>query len=81
MIKRLLVASIGLYQEWISPVMPGSCRFYPSCSQYMKESIDKFGVMAGLLMGARRLAQCHPFSKRHGHDPVPLMMTERKTEC
>ncbi|MGE0354925.1 MAG: membrane protein insertion efficiency factor YidD [Gemmatimonadales bacterium] len=61
---------IRLYQLTISPVLPPSCRFTPSCSQYTREAILKYGVLRGGWMGLRRLLRCHPFHPG-GYDPVP----------
>jgi uncharacterized protein len=58
------------YQVLISPLLPSSCRFHPSCSQYTLEAVLKYGVVRGGWMGARRLMRCHPFHPG-GFDPVP----------
>ncbi|HEY87320.1 MAG TPA: membrane protein insertion efficiency factor YidD [Dehalococcoidia bacterium] len=60
---------IRLYQLTISQVMPPSCRFTPTCSQYTWEAISKYGFFKGVWMGVRRLARCHPFHAG-GYDPV-----------
>lgn len=67
--KRVLIASIKLYKRFISPALPNSCRFYPSCSQYTLEAIEKYGALRGGFMGVKRILRCHPFS-RGGFDPV-----------
>lgn len=67
---RLAMLLIRGYQRFISPVLPASCRFTPSCSQYTLEAIERYGVLRGGWLGARRLARCHPFN-RGGFDPVP----------
>jgi uncharacterized protein len=61
---------IKLYQWLISPWLPPSCRFTPSCSQYALEAFRKYGPVKGLWLSARRIARCHPWGG-HGHDPVP----------
>jgi putative membrane protein insertion efficiency factor len=64
---------IGLlkgYKVLLSPLFTGSCRFYPSCSDYMSEAVRRHGALRGVWLGCRRLARCHPFGG-HGVDPVP----------
>jgi putative membrane protein insertion efficiency factor len=71
--QRLLVAfAVGLlriYKLVVSPLLPSACRFHPTCSDYMKEAIEKHGVLKGVGLGLRRLARCHPFHQG-GFDPV-----------
>jgi uncharacterized protein len=57
------------YRRFVSPMLPPSCRFTPSCSLYTLQAIEKYGLLKGILMGARRLLRCHPFSEG-GFDPV-----------
>lgn len=61
---------IRLYQLSISPLFPASCRFYPTCSNYTIEAINKHGAFKGLLLGVKRILKCHPFHNG-GYDPVP----------
>ena len=57
------------YQLLVAPVLPPSCRFYPTCSEYMREAVERHGVVRGVAMGIRRLLRCHPFHAG-GFDPV-----------
>ena len=68
--RRVLQAAIRGYQLVISPVLPPSCRFTPSCSQYALEAVGRHGALRGVWLAARRLARCHPFHPG-GFDPVP----------
>ena len=67
--KRAVLAPIRAYQRWISPSRPRRCRYEPTCSAYAIESIERRGVVRGLLMGTWRLLRCNPFS-HGGFDPV-----------
>jgi putative membrane protein insertion efficiency factor len=68
--RRIVMLPIRGYQKFISPGLPPSCRFSPSCSQYALEAVSKHGALKGLWLGARRLVRCHPFNPG-GYDPVP----------
>ena len=61
---------IEIYQRYISPLTPPSCRFYPTCSRYTYEAIMRYGLMQGIWLGLKRLCKCHPFHPG-GYDPVP----------
>ncbi len=65
-----LVGLIRLYQVLVSPALPPSCRFYPSCSRYMLEAVRRHGACRGAWLGVRRLLRCHPWHSG-GYDPVP----------
>ena len=65
-----LILLIKIYQYLISPIFPASCRFKPTCSSYMIESIEVWGPRKGLLLGFKRILSCHPWGG-HGDDPVP----------
>jgi uncharacterized protein len=60
---------LSVYKFWISPLLPSACRFYPTCSEYMFQAVEKHGAMRGVWMGLRRLVRCHPFCEG-GFDPV-----------
>ena len=68
--KRLALLSIRFYQLTISRGLPSSCRFTPSCSHYGYEAIEKYGVLKGGWMAAKRIGRCHPLHPG-GYDPVP----------
>lgn len=70
MMKRLLMVLIVFYRKWISPLKPPSCRFYPTCSAYGLEAIDKHGVMRGGWLTVKRVVKCAPWHPG-GFDPVP----------
>jgi putative membrane protein insertion efficiency factor len=57
----LIVGLITLYQKFLSPYLGANCRFYPSCSQYTKEALNKYGVFKGAFLALLRIAKCHPF--------------------
>lgn len=69
--RTMALGFIRFYQACLSPVLPSSCRFYPSCSVYAYEAIEKWGVRRGAALAFRRLLRCRPFSG-YGYDPVPL---------
>jgi uncharacterized protein len=75
-VKRIVLVPIAAYQRWISPARPRRCRYEPTCSAYAVESVERFGVVRGLLLGAWRLLRCNPFS-HGGFDPVPKKFTLR----
>jgi len=61
--------AIAVYQIGVSPWLPSACRFYPTCSHYMSDAVERYGAMKGVWMGLRRLVRCHPFQPG-GFDPV-----------
>jgi putative membrane protein insertion efficiency factor len=68
--RVLLIALIRGYQWFISPLLGNHCRFYPSCSQYAREAIERHGAVRGVWLAIRRVARCHPWHPG-GVDPVP----------
>ena len=67
--RTLTVAFLRSYKRWISPLLPSACRYHPTCSEYMMDAIEKYGVARGVWMGTLRLLRCHPF-REGGFDPV-----------
>jgi putative membrane protein insertion efficiency factor len=67
---KVLMILIRVYQWTLSPMLGARCRFYPSCSCYAHEAIERHGALAGTWLAAKRLARCHPFAAG-GYDPVP----------
>ena len=67
--KYLLIKLVHVYQVILSPLLHPSCRFYPTCSQYVIDAIAKRGVLIGVINGVRRVLSCHPFGGS-GYDPV-----------
>lgn len=65
---RVLIALVRLYQFFLSPFLGGQCRFYPSCSQYFIQAVQKYGAIMGAWRGMLRICRCHPFH-RGGFDP------------
>ncbi len=65
-----VIALLRIYKALVSPFIPPACRFSPSCSLYAIEAIQKHGVLAGIVLAARRLGRCHPLHPG-GFDPVP----------
>ena len=78
LVKNAVLSAIKIYQKTLSfdhgplaRIFPSwGCRFYPTCSQYTYQAIDKYGVIKGCFLGLKRLVRCHPFAKG-GYDPVP----------
>ncbi|MFO7536437.1 MAG: membrane protein insertion efficiency factor YidD [Chloroflexota bacterium] len=68
--KTVALAIIRFYQKAISPLLPPSCRFTPTCSHYSYEAIHKYGFIKGGWLAVRRIGRCHPFNPG-GYDPVP----------
>lgn len=76
MIARLLILLVRAYQRLLSPLLPPSCRFYPSCSAYAVEALRRHGALRGSWLTLRRLGRCHPFHPG-GLDPVPVFPRKR----
>jgi uncharacterized protein len=70
MLARLLILLIRAYQVGVSPFLPPSCRYHPTCSAYGVEAVEKYGAARGSWLTLRRLLRCHPWGGS-GYDPVP----------
>ncbi len=78
--NTLLIHILRLYKRWISPSLPPSCRYVPSCSDYAMEAIERYGAFRGGLMAVGRLLRCHPFV-RGGYDPVVNTSSHRTEDA
>lgn len=68
--RVLLIGAVRSYQLFLGPLFPAACRYYPSCSQYAVEALERHGAWRGTLLTVRRIGRCHPFHPG-GYDPVP----------
>jgi len=68
-VKKFLLFLLRFYKKNISPILPQSCRFYPTCSEYAIDAINKYGVLKGSIKAIYRILRCNPFNKG-GYDPV-----------
>ena len=69
MSRKFIIKALTFYKKHISPFFISSCRFYPSCSEYAKQAVERYGAIKGLLLAGWRILRCNPFS-RGGYDPV-----------
>lgn len=67
--KFLVLDILGVYKALLSPFLPPACRFEPTCSEYAREAVKKYGALKGTWLGIKRILRCQPFCKG-GHDPV-----------
>lgn len=67
--KRVLIFLVRVYQKCISPLFPPKCRYYPTCSEYFIQAVQKYGAIKGTWLGIKRISRCHPWSKG-GYDPL-----------
>jgi putative membrane protein insertion efficiency factor len=79
MLKKVFLSVIRFYQVIISPLKPPSCRFYPTCSHYGLEAVERFGALKGGWLAIKRILKCHPFHPG-GVDPVPEKWPTKKKE-
>ncbi len=78
-LKNIAILPIRLYQWMLSPLLGPKCRFQPTCSHYMVQAIEEWGVLRGIWLGLRRIAKCHPWGA-HGYDPVPENPKNNRTD-
>lgn len=74
--KKLAISLVKFYQKLISPLLGNNCRFQPTCSNYAIEAINRFGVLKGCWLAAKRILKCHPLNAG-GDDPVPPLNKEK----
>jgi uncharacterized protein len=67
--RTVITRALDFYKWFLSPLFPSACRYYPTCSEYMKEAVERYGAWRGVWMGIKRLSRCHPFHAG-GIDPV-----------
>ena len=67
--KHIMILFIRGYQKFISPLFPGQCRFYPTCSNYFIQALEKYGFFKGSYLGIKRISRCHPWNPG-GYDPL-----------
>ena len=70
MLARPLLFLVRAYRKFLSPVLPDTCRYHPSCSHYAEQAVERHGAFKGSVLALRRVARCHPFTAG-GDDPVP----------
>ncbi len=78
-IRKIFILPIKLYQVAISPWLGTNCRYQPTCSHYMVDAIEEWGIFKGTWLGIKRISRCHPWGG-HGHDPVPKKETPEIVE-
>ena len=72
--KAMAPALLKMYKSWISPWLPASCRYVPTCSEYAAEAVARYGLFHGAALAAWRLLRCNPLA-RGGYDPVPRKLS------
>ncbi|RNC79994.1 MAG: membrane protein insertion efficiency factor YidD [Balneola sp.] len=75
--SKIITGIVRFYQLAISPWLGSSCRYSPTCSQYMIEAVNEWGPLKGTWLGLKRIGRCHPWGG-HGHDPVPKKEEQKK---
>lgn len=74
--KTLAIAGLKIYKAVISPALPASCRYVPTCSEYAAEATARYGLLRGMVLATWRVLRCNPFA-RGGYDPVPQKLSRR----
>lgn len=69
--KTVLLALVRFYQRHLSPLFPARCRYIPTCSEYARQALEKYGAAKGSFLALKRFLRCHPFHKGELYDPVP----------
>ncbi|MDD6154208.1 MAG: membrane protein insertion efficiency factor YidD [Eubacteriales bacterium] len=69
LVSKVMILMIRFYQIFISPLMPKTCRFYPTCSTYFIQALNKYGPIKGTILGVKRILRCHP-GNPGGYDPL-----------
>ena len=77
-LRRAFLAPVRGYRRVVSPLLPVRCKYYPSCSAYAIEAVERFGILRGTVLATWRLLRCNPFS-HGGYDPVPAATTPHPT--
>ncbi|MBN2737965.1 MAG: membrane protein insertion efficiency factor YidD [Spirochaetales bacterium] len=78
-IRLIYTFPVFIYQKIISPHLPTSCRFHPSCSHYFREAVLVHGILKGTFLGLKRILKCHPWGS-FGYDPVPPLLKKSESE-
>ena len=79
LLRKIFILPIKFYQLSISPLLGSKCRYTPTCSHYMVDAIEEWGILKGGWMGIKRISSCHPWGG-HGYDPVPKKDSSSKKE-
>jgi uncharacterized protein len=75
--KTPIILLIKGYKKFVSPLLPPTCRFHPTCSQYALEAVERFGTIQGSWLATKRILRCHPLHSG-GYDPVPSLKSKKK---
>ncbi|MBS3786796.1 membrane protein insertion efficiency factor YidD [Candidatus Bipolaricaulota bacterium] len=78
-LKSVLLKIIKVYQKAVSPGLPNTCRFYPSCSEYSRQAIEEYGAIKGTYLAIKRVLKCHPLNSG-GYDPLQKESGEEETD-